>query len=114
MAKILLQRAQFNSSTHMVAHNCLYLQTQGIRHPHQTSTGTACMWHMDIHAVRIPLYTQNSKKNLKSITDAMVKVPLACAVAFSTQPHVQSRDLSSEPPEFSHQEIDSYKREEQK
>lgn len=45
--------------------------------------------------------------------DAMVKVPLACAVAFSTQPHVQSRDLSSETPEFSHQEIDSCKREEQ-
>lgn len=62
MAKILLQRAGFNFSPHMVAYNCLQLHIQGIRHPRLTSTGTSCMWPIGIHAVRIPLHTQNNKK----------------------------------------------------
>lgn len=79
MAKILLQRAGFNFSPHMVAYNCLQLHIQGIRHPRLTSTGTSCMWPIGIHSVRIPLHTQNNKKK-KFIMDAIMKFPLACAV----------------------------------
>lgn len=45
--------------------------------------------------------------------DAVVKVALTCAVACSTEPHVQSLDVSFEPStELRNQEIDLDKREE--
>lgn len=40
----------FKVSMLMATHNRLYLQWQGIPHPHLASTGMACIWYTFTHA----------------------------------------------------------------
>lgn len=49
--------------THMEAHHHLWLQSSRLWCPLLPSTGTECMWCIDVHAGKIP-HTQNKGKNI--------------------------------------------------